>query len=492
MKLNELLQGSKIELPESVGQIEIEHLCFDSRLVQKNDIFFCMDGMVCDGHDFVDKAIAQGAICIIHRKPLENMQKNIVYLQVDDVNRYLNLMAKNYYQKAVDDLYVFGVTGTNGKSTIANIIYQVFSMYQPCGYIGTIGVKYGEVNELPTLTTPDPLTLHQTFKDMHDHGMVAVALEASSQGLAMGRVDSVSFNQAIFTNLTYDHMDYHITFENYFNAKKRLFDMLDEDGVAITNVDDERGMDIVEGCKGRVVTYGINNEATYRAKNVIIGKDESTFTLIYNGQEYAIKTNLIAHYNIYNLLASIASMHQAGMPLEQIILAITCISQIEGRMELIDEGQQFRVYVDFAHTPDGLEKVFQFAKDITNENGKIIAVFGSAGKRDVNKRKVFGELADKYCDRIILTEDDPRDENPKDIAMQIQEGILDTQCIYIEDRYDAIRCAIEGANDDDCILLLGKGDEGYIYREFGREDWLGDDKAARHIIKKYVLENGAD
>ncbi len=487
MKLGQLLKDCEILIPESIEDIEISQLDFDSRNVVEGSAFFCRDGMVVDGHDFIDMAIDKGAICIIHSKELETMKKGIVYLRVDDVSRYLNMMAKTFYGDAIDDLYAIGITGTNGKTTIGNIIHQILSNHLPCGYIGTLGAKYGGVTTQPTLTTPDPVELHETFKQMKAHGMKAVALEASSQGLAQSRCDSVAFNQAIFTNFTHDHMDYHLTVDNYFESKKRLFDLLDENGVAITNVDDPKGLAIVEGCKAKVVTYGMMNDATYKAEQVVIGIDESSFTLVYAGKRYFMKTNLIAHYNIYNLLAAIAAMHEAGMPIEDMMEPISCIKQIEGRMEAIEEGQNFRVYVDFAHTPDGLEKVFVYAKSITPANHRVIALFGSAGKRDKEKRITFGELADQYCDHIILTEDDPRDEDPREIANQIQEGIKNTPCIFIENRYDAIRAALEVANANDCVLLLGKGDESFIYREFGKEEWLGDDKAARHIINKYIL-----
>ena len=492
MKLQELLNDSKIILPEEIQDLEITQLDFDSRHVIDGSIFFCRDGLVVDGHDFVDKAIENGAKCIIHSKEIENKQKGIVYLKVDDVLKYLNMMAKTFYHDAIDDLYAIGITGTNGKTTIGNIIHQILSNYMPCGYIGTLGAKYGDIQSQPTLTTPDAIELHQTFELMKQAGMKAVALEASSQGLAQSRCDSVKFKQAIFTNLTYDHMDYHVTVENYLQSKKRLFDLLDEDGIAIINIDDEKAMDIVEGCKGKIITYGMMNDATYKAEDVVSGVEDSTFTLVYQERKIFVRTNLIARYNIYNLLAAIASMHQAGMPLEAILERVNCISQIEGRMESIEEGQNFRVYVDFAHTPDGLEKVFTYAKSITPVENRIIAVFGSAGKRDIDKRKIFGELADLYCDHIILTEDDPRNEDPKAIAVQIQEGIKQKPCIFIENRYDAIRAALDLANPNDCVLLLGKGDESFLYREFGKEAWLGDDKAARHIIQKYILNENME
>ena len=223
--------------------------------------------------------------------------------------------------------------------------------------------------------------------------------------------------------------------------------------------------------------------------DIQIQTDGSQFTLLHHEKSYTIKTNLVAMYNIYNLLGAIAGMCEAGIAIEDMLPYLASIKQIEGRMERIDEGQLFNVIVDFAHTPDGLEKVFEYAKDITKEGHSIIAVFGSAGKRDTKKRKVFGEIASKYCDSIILTEDDPRDEDAREIANEIKEGIKDTKNIFIEDRYNAIRQAIESAGAYDTVLILGKGDEVFMYREFGREPWLGDHNVARECIRRYCLDN---
>ena len=255
--------------------------------------------------------------------------------------------------------------------------------------------------------------------------------------------------------------------------------------MCILNKDDPKYAELAALCAARVVTYGIENEADYRAIHIQMNNEASHFDLVYQGKSYPVMTNLVATYNIYNLLAAIAALHETGIELEKIIAACCQIPQVQGRLEQIKEGQDFNVIVDFAHTPDGLQKVMEFGRSITKEDGNLIAVFGSAGKRDVAKRKVFGELADKYCDFIILTEDDPRDEDPKEIAAQIKEGIQETTNIFIEDRYEAIRQAVESAKTGDTILLLGKGDEVFIYRENGRAPWVGDHMAVRECIHKY-------
>lgn len=475
------------EMFDQAPALEISGIASDSRQVKAGDMYFCLEGLRSDGHEFIPQAIAQGANCIVHSKELQDMEDGIAYIKVSDVNHTLNVIASKFYGYPSRTLKVFGITGTNGKSSVASIIEDTYSHFYPCGYIGTIAIRYGGTSFPPSLTTPDPICIHQTMKRMVDAGMKACALEVSSHGLELGRVQSVDFDVAIFTNLTYDHLDFHGTFDNYFEAKKKLFTNLKEHGVAVLNVDDAYYEQLQKATKAKVVTYGIQHDATYRGDEIHIGTSGSTFTLYHEGKQYHVETNLVALYNIYNLLAAIAGICESGVAMEDILPYIGNLHQIEGRMERIDEGQPFTVIVDFAHTPDGLQKVFEYAADITEEGRSIIAVFGSAGKRDAKKRKVFGEIASEFCDQIILTEDDPRDEDPREIANEIKSGIHDTNNIYIENRYDAIRQAIESANVGDCILILGKGDEVFMYREEGREPWLGDHKAARHCIRKYYL-----
>lgn len=472
---------------ENAPAIEIHGIASDSRQVQPGDMYFCLEGLVNDGHAYVEQALEQGAICIVHSKELETMHDGIAYIKVHDVNATLNIIASKFFGYPSRAMKIFGITGTNGKSSVASIIEDTYSHFAPCGYIGTIAIRYGNECFPPSLTTPDPICIHRVMKDMVDAGMKACAMEVSSHGLELGRVQSVDFDIAIFTNLTYDHLDFHGTFDNYFEAKKKLFTKLKEDGVAILNSDDAYFERLKEAVQVRLVTYGVQHDADYRADDIHIGTSGSSFQLYHNGNVYPVETNLVALYNIYNLLAAIAGICESGIALEEILPFVSNLHQIEGRMERIDEGQPFTVIVDFAHTPDGLEKVFEYAKSITAQGRSIISVFGSAGKRDTKKRKVFGEIASKYCDNIILTEDDPRDEDARQIANEIKSGIHDTNNIFIESRYDAIRQAIESANVGDTILILGKGDEVFMYREFGREPWLGDHVAARHCIRKYYL-----
>lgn len=470
------------KLFKNAPTVNVTGLCFDSRKVQKGDLYFCLPGMTYDGHDFIAQAVEKGAIGIVHSKEIENKLEGAVYIRVEDVVLAMNQCARIFYAKPSDKMTMYGITGTNGKSTCANIIKYIRELKEPCGYIGTIAIEYGKVRLAPNLTTPDALFLQKKLSDMVRAGMKSCALEVSSHGLAQHRVDAIRFDVAIFTNFTYDHLDFHGTMDSYFNAKSILFkDLVKENGVSVLNVDDDKFEDLKSLSKARVVTYGVEKECDYRAINVRIDPESTTFDLVYQENIYPVKSSLVAMYNVYNLLACIAALHQTGMDLAIVLQACASIPQIEGRMEQIDCGQPFHVIVDFAHTPDGMEQMLRYGRHIA-QNHRVISVFGSAGKRDIAKRKVFGELADQYADLIILTEDDPRDENPKDIACQIKEGIQNTPSVFVEDRYEAIRQAIENASDGDVILILGKGDEPFMYHTEGRVPWTGDNNCARECL----------
>lgn len=476
---------SKIFL--NAPSINIQELVIDSRKNTINSMFFCLEGLNFDGHFFVKDAIEHGAICIVHEKDLEMKYDDVVYIKVENVASTLAKVANVFNQFPSEKMKVIGITGTNGKTTSACILQDIINQVDSCGYIGTLSINYKDEYFPPSLTTPDPITLQHHLGNMVKKKVHYCAMEVSSHGLELKRVDGIDFDIALFTNLTHDHLDFHGTIENYFEAKAKLFSNLKPSGVAVLNADDSYYDLLRSKSKGRIVTYGMGKNADYYAKNVQLTSSGSTFTLVFENVEYKVSTNLVAMYNIYNLLGVIATLHNSGFKLEDIINRVRNLNQIEGRMERIDVGQDFNVIVDFAHTPDGLEKIFQYVREITPAENKIIAVFGSAGRRDKHKRKVFGEIADKYCTKIVLTEDDPRDEDPKDIAMEIKEGIKMSSNIFIEDRYAAIRLAIESANPKDSVVILGKGNEVFMYREEGKSPYKGDHMIAKEVIQKYYL-----
>ncbi len=468
--------------------IEINNIMIDSRQKLKNSIFFCVKGMTNDGHQFVEKAIKNGAIVIVHSNEIKNFNNQVIYIRVQDTKLSLSTIASLFYNHPAKDIKMIGVTGTNGKSSVSCLIKDIAQEYFNVGYIGTIGVEYNDIKLPPHLTTPNIVELQSILSQMKQNEVEMCALEVSSIGIEQGRVDGIDFDVAVFTNFTHDHLDYHGTMENYFSAKKLLFDNLSEDKIAIYNVDDAAGLAIVKDCKGRLLSYGIEHIADYQAKDIQLFADKTVFTLSCLSNEYRIETNLVAKFNIYNLLAAIATLHQMGIEIEEMLKHLNNIKQIEGRMQRVEEGQPFNVIVDFAHTPDGLKKIFEYASKITPVDCRIIAVFGSAGKRDTKKRPEFGSLADKYCDMIILTEDDPRGESVIAIANDIATGIKKKNYVIIESRYDAIRQAIEMANIQDTILILGKGSEDFIYGEFSKEPWLSDPYVAKEVLHKYYFE----
>ncbi|NTW95083.1 MAG: UDP-N-acetylmuramoyl-L-alanyl-D-glutamate--2,6-diaminopimelate ligase [Erysipelotrichaceae bacterium] len=475
MKLNLLFKNAK--------PIEIESLMSDSRLQIKNSLFFCLKGMKHDGHLHINQAVENGAVAIVHSDDLSNYIPFVEYIRVDDAYVALNKVATIFYDYPCDKLRVFGVTGTNGKTTIAKVIKSVYSDYLNCGYIGTIGFEYGNIIEKPDFTTPEVIGLHEVLSRMIKVKMKAVAIEISSQGLEQHRVDALRLKSAIFTNLTHDHLDYHGTMENYYQAKKKIFSLLNNDGYAILNVDDTYGLRLVEELSCKKKTYGVIGEADYKAKNIVFKDDETSFDMIVQDKTYKVSTNLLGMFNVYNLLAVIASCHLNGMRISNILESVKNLPQVDGRLQHVKMGQNYRVIVDYAHTPDGFEKVFEYADIITPKTNKIIAVFGAAGLRDTKKRAVLGSIADRYCTNIIITEEDPRTEDSFEILKQIASGIKTTRHLIILDRLDAIRQAIELANKNDTVLVLGKGNEDYICRANGKELWLGDVVACEEILK---------
>ncbi|MBR3312270.1 MAG: UDP-N-acetylmuramoyl-L-alanyl-D-glutamate--2,6-diaminopimelate ligase [Solobacterium sp.] len=478
------------ELFENVPDIEVKCLTADSRKKRPDSIFFCVKGMKYDGHNFVDEAISNGAKVVVHSEPIPNMKDDVTYIRVRDVMTAYNKVADAFYHYPSHKLLMVGVTGSYGKSSVACIIRDILNEFQPTGYIGTMDIEYGSVKLPPVPASPDIDDLHGILRDMVDTGMKSSIVEVSSIGIEQNRYDSIDFDVAVFTNLSSDHLDYHLTVANYIQAKKRLFDGLKPEAVAVVNADDPVSRQMVQDCRCKVITYGIDQEADYRAVSYQLLKDRSRMTLSISGMEYELETNLIAKFNIYNLLAAIAALHVKGIPIEQMKPFINDLRQIDGRMERIIDGQPFNILVDLANSPDGIEQVCQYASAITPKGKRIIALTGSSGKKDVVRRPLIGKVLDKYCDMIILTEDDPASEDPADIAREIAAGIRSTNCITIEDRENAIRQAIELADINDTVLLLGKGNSRTIFRNFGPEEYEGDDVLVHNILKKYYFTDG--
>ncbi len=477
------------KLFENAPSVEIKAIMTDSRKKMKNSIFFCIAGLVNDGHDFVDQAISNGAICVVHSKPLSNLQAGITYLQVEDTMAALNTFTAAFYGDVTKKMTVYGVTGTNGKTTISWIIRYLVSRFKKCGYIGTIGYMWNEEIHDSFLTTPEVNVIHKMIKEIYNHGCRSISIEASSQGIDLHRVDAVDFDYVIFTNLTHDHLDYHKNMDNYYNAKAQLFRRLPSDKVAIINVDDSYAERLISETPCKVVTYGIQKSAKYRATNIRQYADHTEFILEFDENQYPVYTNLVARFNVSNLLAVLAALIEDGYQIEDLLPYCRSIPQVLGRAERINEGQNFNVIVDYAHTPDGYEKIYDYVNAITKPGKRIITVFGAHGARDHTKRPIIGKIVDENSNLMYLCSEDNHWEDPKEICDEIATGISKHPYVYIEDRYEAIKQALESANEGDTVCVLGKADEQYFKIGDGKVFWMGDDNACREILKELFGED---
>lgn len=492
MRLEELFAEYK---GSEQGKREIASLVIDSRKARDGSLFFAVKGLEADGHSFIPMAIENGATAIVCSDK-QDEKKGICYIYKDDVIGEIGRCSDIFYGKPSKQMKIYGVTGTNGKSTTSCMIQDLSEKLngQGCGYMGTIAVRYGSVDEKPSLTTPDAIQINDYMAKMIAAGMKSLAMEVSSHGLALRRTEGIDFDVAVFTNLTWDHLDFHKTMDEYFEAKKSLFTALKANAIAILNRDDSSFDLLKQACKCKVLSYGVREDSDYRIGDVKMNASGTEFVVSLSDNvsakalknSYTVKTNITAGYNISNLTAAIAALHSQGFDMDDIAKACTDIRQVDGRMERVLNDLGIDLIVDYAHTPDGFEKIFEFAHDVKEFDGKIFAVFGSAGKRDKEKRPVLGKIAGENCDYIVLTEEDPRDEFAADIAKQIAEHIPCQKYEFINDRYEAIKRAIAMASSGDMVLILGKGDEKYLDRGNGKDYWMGDEKAAAEIAAELI------
>lgn len=470
---------------------DVLNIMQDSRRKAENAIFFASKGKINDGHRFIDKAIENGAIVIVHSDPVENKKEDVVYLQMDNVEFAFARFCNAFYGYPTNILNTIGITGTNGKTTIAWIIRSIIARFNKCGYIGTMGYCYDEnlLNSKLNLTTPKSDELFRIAKEMIDHGCKTLVLEASSEGLYTHRLDDVNFTTAVFNNLSQDHMDVHGNMESYFESKLLLFKMLKQESVSIVNVDDEYAGRVIEASNCNIRTYGIEKECDYRAVNVTMHADYSEFDLVYNGKTYPIKTNMIAKFNVYNLLAVIAVLNENGYKIETVLPYLENIELTPGRCQLVKAGQNFNAVIDFAFTQNSFNKVFDYANSITSKDKKIIAVFGAAGDRDHTRRPLTSAIADQRADQVILTYDDPSSEDMMTILKEMETYFTRIKPEIILDRYEAIKKAVNDAEDGDTILVLGKGSDHFIIDKNGRIPWMSDEEAIKTAIKEKYINN---
>lgn len=452
----------KAGLEEVVGStnVAIESVCIDSRLAKKFSLFIAVSGTQVDGHAFIDKAIAQGALAIVCEKLPAELKKDVNYVQVKDSRYAAGVIASNFYDNPSEKLKLVGITGTNGKTTVATLLYQLFrDLGYSVGLLSTVrNIINGKVLSA-THTTPDPISLNALLADMVDAGCSHVFMEVSSHALHQHRVAGVQFAGGIFTNITHDHLDYHGTFRDYIAAKKMLFDMLPAKAFALVNMDDRNGDVMVQNTRARVVTFGLRSMADRKAK--LLENNITGLILNMDGQE--VISRLIGSFNAYNLLAVYAAALELKEEKLQVLTALSNLRPPDGRFEFVKAGNGVIGIVDYAHTPDALQNVLDTVNALRG-NGKLITVVGCGGDRDRAKRPEMARIAAEGSDKVILTSDNPRSEKPEDILSEMQKGLDPVsirKALSITDRAEAIRTACMLASEGDIIVVAGKGHEKY-------------------------------
>ena len=461
MRLNELLKNVETLNINGDVEVEITGVNIDSRRIEKGHLFVAIPGTVTDGHKFIPKAIELGATAVLCEKMPEEQIPEVTYVQVASTEDAVGKVATLFYGDPSRKLKLVGVTGTNGKTTIATLLYNMFRKFgHKCGLLSTV-CNYIEDEAIPAdHTTPDPIELNRLLAQMVDAGCEYAFMECSSHAIAQKRIGGLKFAGGLFTNLTRDHLDYHKTFENYRDAKKAFFDGLDKDAFAITNADDKNGQIMVQNCKAQVKTYSTRTMADFKAK--IIECHFEGMYLDINGKEVGVQ--FIGKFNVSNLLAVYGAAVMLGKKPEDILLILSTLKSVNGRLEPIHSPEGYTAIVDYAHTPDALENVLNAIHEVLNGKGKVITVCGAGGNRDKGKRPLMAQEAVKQSDKVIITSDNPRFEEPQDIINDMLAGLDQKQMkkvVSIVDRREAIRTACMLAEKGDVILIAGKGHEDY-------------------------------
>ena len=461
MRLKELLKN--VEVLNVIGDVEVDikGVNIDSRRIEAGHLFVAIPGTQTDGHKFIPKAIEQGAVAILCEYFPNKREPGVTYVAVESTEAWVGEVATQFYGDPSRKLKLVGVTGTNGKTTIATLLYNMFRKFgHKCGLLSTV-CNYIEGEAIPTdHTTPDPIELNSLLAKMVDAGCEYAFMECSSHAIAQKCIGGLRFAGGLFTNLTRDHLDYHKTFENYRDAKKAFFDGLDKEAFAITNADDKNGLFMVQNTKATVKTYSTRTMADFKAK--IIECHFEGMYLDINGKEVGVQ--FIGKFNVSNLLAVYGAAVMLGKQPEDILVILSTLKSVNGRLEPIRSPEGYTAIVDYAHTPDALENVLNAIHEVLDGKGKVITVCGAGGNRDKGKRPLMAQEAVKQSDRVIITSDNPRFEEPQDIINDMLAGLDARQMkkvISIIDRREAIRTACMMAEKGDVILIAGKGHEDY-------------------------------
>ncbi len=485
MKLVDVIRDVDIISSYGVSSVEIKDVVYDSRKVMPGSLFICITGFKMDGHAYIDEAVAKGAVAVLVQNDIQKDEISII--KVKDTRKAMSTVASNFYGKPTEKIKLIGITGTNGKTTTTYLISSILEhANKTAGTIGTISVKIGKEEIASSRTTPESLDLQQLFCDMVNKKIEYSVMEVSSHALELGRVDDCNFGIGIFTNLTQDHLDYHKNFDNYREAKKKLFYKTSRWN--IINIDDSHGRIIAEEIKSlntTLITYGIDNNADIMAKNIEIDAKGIKFTLVTPSYSIDIQNKIPGKFSVYNCLAAASAAYVEGIDKDIIRDGIYNLSKVPGRSEVVNIDKPYTVMIDYAHSPDGLENILKSIRQYVK--GRIITVFGCGGDRETLKRPIMGETAGRLSDYCIITSDNPRSEEPISIIRQVEEGMRNTDCDYIciENRKDGIKYALTIANKDDIVLLAGKGHETYQVLKEGTIHF-DEKEIVRELIREEV------
>jgi len=440
---------------------EVAELVIDSRKVTENALYIAMRGTVVDGHSFIASAIEKGAAAIVCEEFPETLVENVTYIQVKDASKALGHLASNFYGNPSQKLKLIGVTGTNGKTSVSTLLFDVFkNLGYESALLSTVEIRIGEEIIPATHTTPDVITINRILAEAVEKGCEFAFMEVSSHGIAQNRIEGLHFKIAGFTNLTHDHLDYHKTFEEYLKTKKRFFDQLEDTAIAITNIDDKNGNVMLQNTKAAKKSYALKTMADYHGK--LLEVDFNGMLLNFNGKEFW--TTLTGKFNVYNLLLVFGIAAELGFEQDEILQAVSKLKRVSGRFETFKSDGGIFFIVDYAHTPDALENILDSINDIRTKNERLITVFGCGGDRDHSKRPEMGNIASKKSTLAIITSDNPRTEDPAQIIKEIEAGVEPqnfSKYTSIPDRREAIKMAIKFAEPKDIVLVAGKGHETY-------------------------------
>ena len=484
-QLKDILFGVQIEAIQGSTAQTINTIQFDSRQVGEGDLFVAVKGEQADGHNFIEKAIAKGAAAIVCQEKPEGSDDSVVWISTQNSREALAILASNYYERPSAQLKLVGVTGTNGKTTVTSLLHRLFEKAGfAAGLLSTIAVKYLDKEIDATHTTPDPLQINAHLRAMVDAGVEFCFMEVSSHGIDQDRIQGLSFVGGVFTNLSHDHLDYHNTFAEYRNVKKRFFDALPKSAFALTNSDDKNGDFMLQNTAARKLTYGLKGYSDFKAK--ILEAQFSGMLLIIDQQE--VWTSLLGAFNAYNLLAVYAVAKELGLSSIESLSIISELGNVKGRFQTYATSNGATVIVDYAHTPDALANVLSTIAEIRTKNETLTTVVGCGGNRDQAKRPLMAEVAAKHSDKVIFTADNPRDEDPENIIDDMEKGVRPEdykKTLRISNRKSAIKAACMELQAGDVLLIAGKGHESY--QEIKGERLPFDDYATVKEICKQLF-----